>query len=280
MGVSCSNRQALTSRTLICARAKHQRVSGCTLWDGLESYGAMELWRAGRTCDSTCCLTCEREAGRGVSVRVGRARRAGVQTASLVPLAGSSRCEGHRQGAGRELWGRECGVCSARAFEWPSCALEPRGDLDLRRQGWVSVGREGVPTNAVRGAARKRASPSGLQIEEHDAVRARFKKQRDAHARSKERKQLTSSRSRPLPQTKGVVSKDEERGWGGGRVWGSNGLSALCSFSAFSEISSSKRQGRGVSMRQAQVGWASLSRAQRNVPRTRAGGLRKQGTHS
>lgn len=70
---------------------------------------------------------------------------------------------------------------------------------EKHRQGRVNAWQDPVK-RANQMAARERVREAKIAMyppEEQGAVRARFKKQRETHARWKERKQLTSSKSRP-----------------------------------------------------------------------------------
>ena len=83
---------------------------------------------------------------------------------------------------------------------------------EKHRQGRVNAWRDPAK-RAIQMPARERVREAKIARyppEEQDAVRARFKRQREAHARYLERKRRTSSRSRPLPQEWNVVSNDEE----------------------------------------------------------------------
>ena len=77
---------------------------------------------------------------------------------------------------------------------------------ERHRQGRLNAWQDPVK-RANQLAAREKVREAKIAkypLEEQDAVRARFKRQREAHARWKERKQLTSSRSRPLPHSSTV----------------------------------------------------------------------------
>jgi len=72
---------------------------------------------------------------------------------------------------------------------------------EKHRQGRVNAWQDPVK-RANQMAARERVREAKIAAyppEEQDAVREKFRKQRETHARWKERKQLTSSRSHPLP---------------------------------------------------------------------------------